>query len=129
VTQIILSKLGWLDGLNEDFLKTGGSTPIDISVTPSEVEAGRPEPFMIQRAMSFLGVTDPSRVIKIGDTPVDLQEGYRAKCRRSLAVTNGTHTFQQLAVHKNDGLLNSLADLPKVLNLDIQRERRYFMTF
>ncbi len=129
VTNIILSKLGWMDGLNDDYLKTGGQTPVDISVTPSEVQAGRPQPFMIQRAMKYLGISDPYRVIKVGDTPVDLQEGYNAKCWRSLAVTNGTHTYQQLANYENDGLLNSLADLPRVLNLDIQRERRYFMTF
>lgn len=129
VTNIILSKLGWLDGLNEEFVKEGGRTPIHISVTPSEVEAGRPEPFMIQRAMKFLHVSDPSRVIKIGDTPVDLLEGYHAKCLRSLGVTNGTHSYAQLAACQNDGLLNSLADLPKVLNLDIQKERRNFFTF
>lgn len=129
VTNIILEKLGWHDGLNEDFVKMGGSTPIDISVTPSEVAFGRPKPDMINRAINLLNVKEPSKVIKVGDTPVDLEEGYNANCWKSLGVTNGTHNYQQLAVYKNDGLLNNLADLPKILNLDIQKERRYFITF
>lgn len=129
VTNIILEKLGWLNGLNEDFVKEGGRTPIDISVTPSEVVGGRPKPFMIERAIDFLNISDASKVVKIGDTPVDLEEGYNAKVLKSLAVTNGSHSYKQLSAYKNDGLLNSLADLSKVLNLDVQKERRYFITF
>ncbi|AWW00363.1 HAD family hydrolase [Arcticibacterium luteifluviistationis] len=129
VTNIILDKLGWLDGLNDDFIKVGGKTPIDISVTPSEVAGGRPKPYMIERAIDFLHISEPSKVVKVGDTPVDLEEGYNAKVWKSLAVTNGSHSHQQLSLHKNDGLLNNLADLSKALNLDVQKERRNFVTF
>jgi phosphoglycolate phosphatase-like HAD superfamily hydrolase len=53
--------------------------------------------------------------VKIGDTPVDLLEGRNADCLMSLAVTNGTHTFEQLSVFDNDGLLKSLRYLPEFL--------------
>ncbi|WP_341225742.1 HAD family hydrolase [uncultured Arcticibacterium sp.] len=129
VTNIILDKLGWLDGLNDDFVKIGGKTPIDISITPTEVPAGRPKPYMIERAVDFLNISEGSRIVKIGDTPVDLEEGYNAKVWKSLAVTNGSHSHQQLSSFKNDGLLKSLADLPKILSIDVQKENRNFITF
>jgi phosphonatase-like hydrolase len=129
VANIILEKLGWLDGLDEDFVNRGGKSPIDVSITPTEVEEGRPEPFMIYRAMQLLNIKDSQHVIKIGDTPVDLEEGYKANCWKSLALTNGTHSHKQLMPYKNDGLLNSLADLAGILNLDVQKNKRNLFTF
>ena len=105
VTDIILQKLGWhADG-----------NPVDFVVASDEVPQGRPEPFMIQKAMSAFGLTDPKSVIKIGDTPVDLMEGRRAGCRCSIAVTNGTHSHDELALLDNDGLIASLLELPEWL--------------
>ncbi|MCC7504770.1 MAG: HAD hydrolase-like protein [Saprospiraceae bacterium] len=105
VTNIILDKLNW---------QTPGS-PIDYVIASDQVPKGRPEPYMIQNIMAVFGITDPKEVIKIGDTPVDLLEGRRAGCRLSLAVTNGTHTPEQLAELDNDGLLASLRDLPAII--------------
>ncbi len=125
VANIILEKLGWLEGLNEDYVNMGGSSPVNVSLTPSEVPAGRPAPDMIFSAMAKLGIKEASQLIKVGDTPVDLLEGYNAGCLKSLAVTNGTHSYQQLADCKNDGLLNSLQDLPRFLDLDVQKENQF----
>jgi len=66
---------------------------------------------MIQKAMAQFGITDPKRVVKVGDTPVDLEEGRMAGCLFSLAVTNGSHTEAELAPLDNDGLLPSLGHL------------------
>ena len=110
VANIILQRLGWDKGLNEQYVG-GPDSIIDLSMTSDEVPQGRPAPFMIQRAMQIFGITDPQRVIKIGDTPVDLQEGRRANCRLSLAVTNGTHSREELGAYDNDGLLNNLQEL------------------
>jgi phosphoglycolate phosphatase-like HAD superfamily hydrolase len=55
-------------------------------------------------------------VIHIGDTPVDLAAGINANCLLSLAVTNGTHTREQLQQYPNDGLLDSLLELPKIIS-------------
>lgn len=116
VTDIILERLGWNQGLNQHYIGSS-STIIQASVTPSEIynQEGRPAPYMIQKAMYWLGVVDPKQVVVIGDTPSDLAAGRNAACRLSLGVTNGTHRPDQLAQYPNDGLLRSLGDLKDML--------------
>ncbi len=114
VTDIILQRLGWDKGLDAQH-QGGPDSIIDLSITSDEVPQGRPAPFMIQQAMRIFGITDPLRVVKIGDTPVDLQEGRQAGCRLSLAVTNGSHSREELAVYEHDGLLDDLRELRGVL--------------
>ncbi len=114
VTDIILNKLGWMAGLDKQYVG-GTGTIIDYSISSEDVPLGRPEPFMIQKIMSVFGITDPKQVIKIGDTPVDLAEGRNAGCAASLAVVNGTHSRIELEVLENDGLLPTLRELPEWL--------------
>ncbi|MES2517331.1 MAG: HAD family hydrolase [Bacteroidota bacterium] len=121
VTDIILGKLGWLEGLDKNYLGTKDSI-IQLSVASDEVLKGRPEPYMIQKAMKTLKVHDPFKVINIGDTPSDLKSGIRAGCRMSLGVTNGTHTRPQLSIHRNDGLLSKVSDIKQVIE-SIENEK------
>lgn len=114
VANIILGKLGWLKGLDRHY-KSDGTGIINVSITPDDVLKGRPEPYMIQKAMEVLDVKDPQRVINIGDTPSDLKSGLRAGVRMSLGVTNGTHTRNQLNIHRNDGLLPNLLALKPII--------------
>lgn len=114
VTNIILGKLGWLEGLNSQYLGNQ-NTIIQVSIASDEVSKGRPEPFMIQKAMKLLNVHDSSSVINIGDTPSDLKSGIRAGCRMSLGVTNGTHKRSQLSIHRNDGLLSNISELKQFI--------------
>ena len=114
VADIILSRVGWDAGLNEDYVGVSTSI-IQASVTSDMVEKGRPAPDMIQKAMSLLDVADAQRVVKIGDTPSDLQAGKNALCRLSLAVTGGSHSRGELESEPNDGLLGSLAELKDML--------------
>lgn len=114
VTNIILDKLGWFQGLDGQYLGDE-NTLIQVSIASDEVPKGRPEPYMIHKAMKMLGVNDSMKVINIGDTPSDLKSGIRAGCRKSLGVTNGTHTRQQLSLHRNDGLLNKVSDLKQFI--------------
>jgi phosphonatase-like hydrolase len=114
VTDIILQKLGWDKGLNADRVAEGDAF-IDMSIASDDVEKGRPHPFMIQRAMRQFGITDPRRVVKVGDTPVDLAEGRQAGCLLTLAVTNGSHTEAELSALDNDGLLPTLGHLKPFL--------------
>jgi phosphonatase-like hydrolase len=116
VTNIILNKLGWLAGLNSQYIGGPGAL-INFSVTSDEVPQGRPAPHMIQRAMRVFSIENPAQIAKIGDTPVDLAEGRNAHCALSLAVTNGTHTRAELETLDNDGLLESLRALPTWLEL------------
>ena len=114
VANIILKKLGWYEGLNEKYLG-GAQSLIQLSLTPDETGKGRPYPDMIYKAMELLNVEDPKTVIKIGDTPADLEAGRRANVLYSLAVTNGTHSLEDLKAYPNDGLLSSLEELPSFL--------------
>jgi phosphonatase-like hydrolase len=111
VTDIILGRLGWLAGLNEQYLGTPKTT-IQASIASDEVEQGRPQPFMIQNVMRRLGVADPKAVINIGDTPVDLQSARAAGVGHNLGLTNGTHSRAQLTPHPHHQLLKSLLELP-----------------
>ena len=43
-----------------------------------------------------LGISDPRRVAKVGDTPADLEEGTNAGCGLVIGVTSGTFTREQL---------------------------------
>lgn len=109
VTDIILDRLGWHQGLNREHIGTE-HTFIQASITPSEIycNEGRPAPFMIQKAMYRLGMIDSKTVINIGDTPSDLESGFNANCLLSYGVTGGTHTKAQLEQHPNDGLFENL---------------------
>jgi phosphonatase-like hydrolase len=113
VTDIILHRLGWDQGLNHEYIGTEAS-PIQVSVTPSEIynSEGRPAPYMIQKAMYKLSIQDPQTVAVIGDTPADLEAGFNAYCGLVLGVTNGTHTQEELQQYSNHGLLKSLQELP-----------------
>ncbi len=110
VADIILDKLGWLDGLNEARVGTPDSV-IQVSVTSDEVERGRPFPHLIERAMMLLNITDSRTVINIGDTPSDLLSGRSAGVLLNIGVTNGTHTRDQLSDHPHDALIDSLDGL------------------
>lgn len=114
VTDVILQKLGWLAGLDENYMGNA-STIIQCSVCSDEVPEGRPSPQLIERTMQLLGITDPQQVMNIGDTPADLESGKRAGCARSIGVINGTHTHAQLSQYPNDGLYDSLAEVQQLL--------------
>jgi phosphonoacetaldehyde hydrolase len=50
----------------------------DVMVCADEVPAGRPEPWMLLRAMELLRAYPPYAVVKVGDTRVDIDEGLNA---------------------------------------------------
>jgi phosphonatase-like hydrolase len=98
VVDILLRKMDWKIGRDIDFV-----------IASDEVPRGRPESFMIKAAMRRFGIKDPQEVIKIGDTPVDLEEGRNAGCL-TFGLTNGSHTEEELAALDSDGLYGSLLD-------------------
>lgn len=114
VTNIILDKLGWRTGLDGRYVGGPGSL-IQASIASDEVERGRPYPQMIERAMTLLNVGNPKAVVNVGDTPSDLLSGRAAGVGLNLGVTNGTHDRDQLDAYPHDYLLNSLAELPELL--------------
>jgi 2-aminoethylphosphonate--pyruvate transaminase/phosphonoacetaldehyde hydrolase len=50
----------------------------DCSLTPGEVGEGRPHPFMMFECARRLGVYPMPAIAKVGDTPVDIEEGLNA---------------------------------------------------
>jgi len=115
VTDIILHKLNWDKGLDANYQGNGNSV-IDLSLSSDQVRNGRPAPDMILKAMEIFNIDDPKQVIKIGDTPSDLQSGRNANCLYVFGVTNGSHTMDQLKVFDNDGLLANISELKKYLD-------------
>ena len=104
VTDAVLARLGWaVPGV------------IDATVTADDVAAGRPAPDMVYRAMELTGVRDAGRVVKVGDTPSDLQEGTSAGCGMVVGVTSGSHTEGELRPHPHTVLIDSIRELPAVL--------------
>ncbi len=100
----LLKKLNWEVGKD-----------IDLLITASDVEHNRPEPDMIQLAMAKMGITDASRVAKIGDSTIDIQEGQNAGCGLSIGITTGAHTTVQLATANPDQVISDLLDILPVI--------------
>lgn len=104
ITNTILKKLRW-----------DKSNLIDVVVCSDEVSEGRPAPQMIQAIMQQTGVTNAKKVVKVGDTEVDVNEGKNAGCLYTIAVTTGAFTKQQLLQYNPDFIIDSLQELPALL--------------
>jgi phosphonatase-like hydrolase len=104
IADTILTRLQWIEkGLVDDYIAS------------DEVEAGRPQPFMIQTLMRRAGIDDPKEVIKIGDTEVDVNEGINAGCAMVVAVTTGAFTKKQLEPYSPDYIIDNLSELPALI--------------
>jgi phosphonatase-like hydrolase len=106
MTNTILQRLEW---------NTPGK--IDIVVCSDEVPEGRPYPFMIKTIMRELEVADSKAVVKAGDTKVDVEEGRNAGCGLVVSVTTGACTRTELELYKPDRIIDSLSELPALLQL------------
>lgn len=100
INNLVMQKLNWPGRL------------IDLAVCSSDVSLGRPAPYMIFHAMQRLNIYDVRRVMKIGDSPADLEEGYNAGCGEVVGVLSGAHTVTTLGRYYHTRLLQSVADLP-----------------
>ena len=99
IVQAIVCQLGWLDkGL------------LDYVGSAEQVGVGRPNPKMIHDAMQQLSITDGQKVVKIGDTVVDVQEGKNAGAW-TVAVLTGSQTEAQLMAAAPDYILSSIREL------------------
>ena len=85
---------------------------IDLAVYSSDVKQGRPAPYMIFYAMEQLGIHDVHRVMKLGDTPADMLEGFHAGCGEVIGVLSGSHTAETLSLYPHTRIIQSVADLP-----------------
>lgn len=104
ITDIILKRIGW-----DDF------SLVQATAASDEVKHGRPFPDMIQKIMIELGVSDPKRVIKIGDTEVDVNEGHQAGCLMTIGVTSGVFSEEELIPHSPTHLVQNLTQVLEIV--------------
>lgn len=97
ITDVLLERLGWM----KDSL-------LDASVTTDEVQNGRPYPDMVFEAMRRIGITDARLVVKVGDTPSDLQEGVAAGCGCVIGMTGGATSPEILKQYPHHYLEDNL---------------------
>jgi phosphonatase-like hydrolase len=101
----LINKLGWIKGTHYDGL-----------VTASDVAQNRPQPDMILLAMEQFQIADPKKVVKVGDSIIDIEEGQNAGCRLNIGITTGAHTKSQLEKAYPDFIIEDLIDLLDVLH-------------
>jgi phosphonatase-like hydrolase len=117
ITNIIIDRLGWL--------KDG---KVDHVVSSNEVPAGRPAPFMIQKMMKAANIDDPKKVIKLGDTEVDINEGKNAGCLYSIGVTTGAFTREQLEPYEPSFIIDDLKELVEIIE-QTKQQKEASLTF
>ncbi|HEY3934597.1 MAG TPA: HAD family hydrolase [Gemmatimonadales bacterium] len=105
ILDVVLARVGW----------AGDGAPIDAAIASDEVPRGRPWPDMIDALRLRLGGIPYGEVAKVGDTPVDLHEGTMARCGFVVGVLSGAHTRESLGQHPNDALIDSVAELPRLM--------------
>jgi phosphoglycolate phosphatase len=98
----LLDALGW---------HTGPDGLLDAVVTTSDVQAGRPAPYLIHHAMELTAVSDVRRVLAAGDTLVDVQAARNAGVI-AVGVLSGALDRADFDGQDLDHLLDSVADIP-----------------
>lgn len=105
IADAILKRLGWREkGL------------IDVSVTSNEVKFGRPYGDMIFKAMKETGVLEPKKVVKVGDTISDLQQGRAAACGLIVGITSGAFSAEDLKTEHPHHVIGEISELLDLMN-------------
>ena len=98
----ILQQVGWKTE-DFDYINSSGSFP-----------EGRPNPAMILDAMQKLNLSNPQKILKVGDTVVDVQEGKNANTLTAMVLT-GTQGREALGEVIPDYIFSSVKDVIEVL--------------
>ncbi|MEQ9298304.1 MAG: HAD hydrolase-like protein [Cyclobacteriaceae bacterium] len=106
IAQMLLEIVGW----NEQSL-------VDFMIASEEVESGRPSPLMIHKIMDQFDVSDPSEVIKIGDTKADIEEGINANCRYIVGVASSSYSAADLLGFGATHVVGNLTEMLEQVNL------------
>ena len=104
ITDVIMERLGWIK-----------ENKVDYVISSNEVVKGRPFPFMIEEIMSKAYIQNPKKVVKVGDTEVDVHEGKNAGCLYSIAVTTGAFTRKELEEHQPSYIIDDLKELLSII--------------
>jgi len=109
VTSAIMEGLGWISRGLVDIA-------VDVQHVPGEI--GRPAPYMLFHAMRELNIQSVHEVIKVGDTPADMLEGYNAGCRGIVAVLSGPLPMESWMSYRHTHIIKSVKDLPELIKRD-----------
>jgi phosphonatase-like hydrolase len=104
IAHLLLDKLGWIVG-----------ETIDGLVTADDVENGRPEGDMIILAMKNTGIVDTLKVLKVGDSAIDIEEGKNANCGITAGVLTGAQNRSQIQQANPTYIIESLNELRAIL--------------
>jgi phosphonatase-like hydrolase len=104
MAHLLLDKLGWIVG-----------ETIDGLVTADDVENGRPEGDMIILAMKNTGIVDARKVLKVGDSAIDIEEGKNANCGITAGVLTGAQNRTQIQEANPTYIIESLNELRAIL--------------
>lgn len=107
----ILERLGWQVGRT-----------IDAAIASDESPKGRPHADMILILMKRLGLDDPSKVAKVGDTPSDIGEGKSAGCGWVIGISHGSHTRDELVPFEPTHLVSNIDELARIWGFRISAE-------
>ena len=88
---------------------------IDLSVTPSEVERGRPFPDMLNFAVKQLMISPPENIMVVGDTAADMRAGIAFGAGHVVGVLSGAHDRETLHNAGATQIINSVANLPSLI--------------
>jgi phosphonatase-like hydrolase len=88
----------------------------DLVLAPGEGVRGRPYPDLVLTAALKLEVTDVRRIAVAGDTPSDVLTGVRSGASVVAGVLTGAGRADDLAAAGATHVLDSVRDLPAVLN-------------
>jgi len=113
ITEAIMDGLGWIgDGL------------VDLSVHVECIpgERGRPAPYMIFYAMEKLNIQSVHSVVKVGDTPADMLEGYNAGCLGVVGVLSGPRPVTAWGHYRHTHVIPSVKMLPDLLMSEFELE-------
>jgi len=87
---------------------------IDLLVTADMVSKQRPHPDMINYALEYFKINAVS-CIKVGDSTVDIQEGFNAGCRYSIGITTGAQNFFELTAVEPSFIIDDLEELIPII--------------
>jgi len=88
----------------------------DITLCPAEAGRGRPFPDLVLTALLRTGADDVRAVAVVGDTASDVETGLRAGASVRVGVLTGAHGTDALRAGGATHVVDSVRDLPAVLN-------------
>ncbi|TSA20448.1 MAG: HAD family hydrolase [Actinomycetales bacterium] len=88
---------------------------IDLSVTPSEVERGRPHADMLNFAAKEFMINLPENTMVVGDTAADMQAGVAFGAKHVIGVLTGAHNERTLNEAGATSVVNSIVDISSLI--------------